>query len=123
TSPNVTFLNGPSSEELQSRRDRQFSNNLRILNPNGLQNPYSHQFSLGYQKKLNDEQLFIFDAVHTRTNNLYVIRNLNSASSWTVDNPEDFVVRPQVVADSTRPVPIYRDAAGFYALANDGQDT
>lgn len=123
TSPNVTFLNGPSSEELQGRRDRQFSNNLRILNPNGLQNPYSHQFSLGYQKKLNDEQLFIFDAVHTRTNNLYVIRNLNSPSSWTFDNPDDFVVRPQAVADSTRPVPIYRDAAGFYALANEGQDT
>lgn len=123
TSPNVTFLNGPSAEELQGRRDRQFSNNLRILNPNGLQNPYSHQFSLGYQKKLNDEQLFIFDAVHTRTNNLYVIRNLNSPSSWTFDDPADFVVRPQAVADSTRPVPIYRDAAGFYALANDGQDT
>lgn len=123
TSPNVTYLNGPSSEELQGRRDRQFSNNLRILNPNGLQNPYSHQFSLGYQKKLNDEQLFIFDAVHTRTNNLYVIRNLNSPTSWTFDDPADFVVRPQAVADSTRPVPIYRDAAGFYALANDGQDT
>ncbi len=123
TSPNVTFLNGPSSEELQGRRDRQFSNNLRILNPNGLQNPYSHQFSLGYQKKLNDEQLFIFDAVHTRTNNLYVIRNLNSPSSWTFDDPADFVVRPQPVADSTRPVPIYRDAEGFFALANDGQDT
>ncbi len=122
TAPGVTFLNGPGSDELQPRRESQFTNNLRILNPNGLQNPYSHQFSLGYQRKLTDEHLFIFDAVHTRTNNLYVIRNLNAASPWVFDNPADFKVRPQASADSTRAVPIYRDAAGFYAVAA-GNDT
>ncbi|HOY21413.1 MAG TPA: TonB-dependent receptor, partial [Haliscomenobacter sp.] len=43
TAANVAFLQGPNFEELQARREEQFSNNLRIMNPNGFQNPYSHQ--------------------------------------------------------------------------------
>ena len=122
TAPTVAFPNGPSPEELQVRRESQFSTNLRIMNPNGFQNPYSHQFSLGYQRKLTDEHLFLFDAVHTRTNNLYIIRNLNAPTPWVFENPADFKVRSQASADSTRVVPIYRDAAGFYAVAA-GNDT
>ncbi len=122
TAANVAFLQGPNFEELQARREEQFSNNLRIMNPNGFQNPYSHQYALGYQRKLTDEQLFLFDAVHTRTNNLYIIRNLNAASAWPSDNAATFKVRTQAVADLTRPVPINRDAAGFYTVAP-GNDT
>ncbi len=123
TAPNVSYLDGPTSDELQESREKAFSANLRIMNPNGFQNPYSHQFSLGYQQKFTDDHLFIFDVVHTRTNNLYIIRNLNAASPWNFDNPDDFVVRSRVSADSTRPVPVYQDAGGFYAVVNSGKDT
>lgn len=122
TSPNVAFLKGPSFDELQARREQQFSTNLRIMNPNGFQNPYSHQYALGFQQKLTDEHLFLIDAVHTRTNNLYIIRNLNAASPWVFNNPADFKVRTTTAADLSRPVPISRDAAGFYAVAP-GNDT
>lgn len=118
----VAFPNGPSAAELQPRRETQFTNNLRIMNPNGFQNPYSHQFSLGYQRKLSDEHLFIFDAVHTRTENLYIIRNLNAALPWPSDDAANFKVRSRANADSSRVVPIYQDAAGFYAIA-EGNDT
>ena len=75
TSTNVSYLNGPSYTDLQPRRDRQFTNNLRILNPNGFQNPYSHQVSMGYQNKADEDHLFSLDLNYVATNNLYYIRN------------------------------------------------
>lgn len=118
TAPNVDFLEGPTSEELGNRREDIFSNNLRILNPNGWDNPYSHQFSLGFQTKPNDETIFIIDAVHTRTENLYVIRNLNVASPYLFPegiDPADVVARTRAEADLSRPIPVYSND-GFYSI-------
>jgi outer membrane receptor for ferrienterochelin and colicin len=121
TATGVTYLNGPSYTTLQPRRDRQFTNNLRILNPNGFQNPYSHQVSLGFQRKTDDEHLFLLDLNYVATNNLYYIRNLNAPSAYPLDDPKNVVVRKVAEADLTRPVPLRTDNRGIYAIA--GRDT
>ena len=112
----VDYLKGPSANDLSDSRDQAFVINARILNPNGWDNPYSHQFSLGYQYKPTDETLFIFDAVHTRTEGLYIIKNLNVASPYLFPegiNPDDVVPRSRADADLSRPVPIIGN--GFYS--------
>jgi outer membrane receptor for ferrienterochelin and colicin len=121
TASNVTYLNGPSYTDLQSRRDRQFVNNMRILNPNGFQNPYSHQVSLGYQHKSDEDHLFSLDLNYVATNNLYYIRNINAPSAYPLNDPKNVVVRKVAEADLTRPVPLKSDSRGQYAVA--GNDT
>ena len=121
TTTNVSYLNGPSYTDLQPRRDRQFTNNLRILNPNGFQNPYSHQVSMGYQHKADEDHLFSLDLNYVATNNLYYIRNINSPSAYPLDDQKNVVVRKVVDADLTRPVPLKADSRGQYAVV--GQDT
>jgi len=116
----VTYLNGPSSDQLQGRRDRQFSNNIRIMNPDGFQNPYSHQLSLGYQYKPSPNFLYSVDLVHVATNDLFYIYNLNAPAPYPLNNPNDVKTRTVAQAYLTRPVPLYRDARGQYALASTG---
>ncbi len=106
---NVTYLNGPKFADLQGQRAGAFSGERRILNPNGYQNPYTHQFSLGYQKQLNDNQLFYVDLVYNKSNNLFRLRDLNAPTPYT-PNPDNVVVRPSADADLTRPVPIANGA-------------
>jgi outer membrane receptor protein involved in Fe transport len=120
----VTYLNGPTSAALQPRRDRQFSNNFRIMNPNGFQNPYSHQVSLGVQHKPTANTLFSVDLVHVATNDLFYIYNLNAPAPYPLTNvnPADAKIRTVAQADLTRPIPIRQDARGAYAVVN-GSDT
>lgn len=106
TTTGVTYLNGPTSADLQFRRDKQFTNNLRIMNPDGFPNPYSHQVSFGYQTKPTENTIFSVDLNYVATNNLYVIRNLNPAAPYPLDNPNDVKVRTVAQADATRPIPI-----------------
>ena len=114
----VTFLNGPTSELLQPRRDKQFSNNFRIMNPDGFQSPYSHQFSLGFQRKQTANMLFSVDLVHVATNDLFYLYNLNAPSSYLLNNVADVKVRTVAQADLTRPIPIRSDRLGAYAVVN-----
>lgn len=120
----VTYLNGPTSAQLQPRRDQQFSNNFRIMNPDGFQSPYSHQFSLGFQHKPTANTLFSLDLVHVATNDLFYIYNLNAAAPYPLSdvNPADAKVRTVAQADLTRPIPIRQDKRGAYAVVN-GTDT
>ena len=117
----VQYLNGPTFDQLQSRREKQFTNNLRVLNPNGYQNPYSRQFTLGYQYKPTPNYFFSVDVIHVATNNLFYLQNLNPASPYPITNPNE--VKPRTVAqgDLTRPVPIRSDRLGAFAVA--GKDT
>ncbi|MFZ4634937.1 MAG: TonB-dependent receptor plug domain-containing protein, partial [Saprospiraceae bacterium] len=78
----VPYLQGPSAESLQGQRDKAFSNERRILNPDGYQNPYAHQFMLGFQHQLDDKRLFYVDAVFNRSENLFRLRDLNAPSSY-----------------------------------------
>lgn len=113
----VTYLQGPSSEELQENRAHAFSGERRILNPNGYQNPYTHQFSLGYQKQLDDKRLFYVDVVHNESRNQFRLRDLNAPAAYPLDDPANVVVRTQAQADATRPVAI--DPGGFAIIGSD----
>lgn len=106
---NVTYLNGPKYTDLQGQREGAFSGERRILNPNGYQNSYSHQVSLGYQKQLNAKQLFYVDLVYNKSERLFRLRDLNAPSAYTPD-PNNVVVRTAAAADLTRPVPIANGA-------------
>ena len=111
------YLNGPSAQILQAQRENIFSGERRILNPNGYQNPMTHQFSLGYQRQLRDHWLFYTDLVRTQSYHLMRLRDLNSPTAYLID-PQNVVVRTQAQADATRPLPIFTDAQGVYTLLN-----
>ncbi len=115
--PGVPYLGGPSAESLQADRDAAFSNERRILNPEGYQNPYSHQFMLGYQRKTGERTRFYVDLMHNRSHNLFRLRDLNAPAAYPID-PDNVVVRDQAEADATRPVPVYTDASGSYAVVD-----
>jgi hypothetical protein len=106
----VTYLQGPSGEDLQSEREGAFSNERRILNPNGYDNPYSHQLVLGYQVQTDKNKLFFIDLIHNRGENLFRLRNLNAASEYEID-PDNVVVRTTEEADASRPIPIVSSSA------------
>jgi hypothetical protein len=106
----VNYLQGPSASDLQGQRENIFSNERRILNPNGYKNAYSHEFALGYQLQLSDEKLFFVDVVHNRGENLTRLRNLNAAAEYPID-PNNVVIRTQAQADATRPIPITNGGA------------
>lgn len=108
--PSVTYLQGPSGDELQNQREGAFSNERRILNPNGYDNPYSHQFVLGYQLQADENKLFYVDLVHNRGENLFRLRNLNAAAEYPID-PNNVIIRTQAEADATRPIPIVNGTA------------
>ena len=113
---NVTYLNGPTPATVQNLRETAFSNERRILNPNGYDNPYTHQFSLGYQRQLNKDLLFYVDLMHTRSFNLLRLRDLNAPEPFQItanqveqlsDAELQDLVRTQAEADQTRPVAIF----------------
>lgn len=110
TVPNVTYLQGPDASTLQANRESIFSNERRILNPNGYQNPYAHQFSIGYQTQIDDNKTFFVDVVHNRGQNLLRLRNLNAVSEYPID-PANVVIRTTAQADLTRPIPIINSSA------------
>ncbi len=115
----VDYLQGPSAASLQGQREGAFSNERRILNPNGYDNPFSHQFSIGYQLQIEDDKLFFVDLFHNRGENLLRLRNLNAVSEYTVD-PNNPIIRPIDVADATRPIPIVDGAATIDGITRTG---
>ncbi len=119
------FLGGPTPEELASERENLFSNELRILNPNGFDNPMTHQFSLGYQRELQQNTLFSIDLIHTRGFNEFRLRDLNASAPFSISREEveealadpdrdpSGLVRTQFEADESRRVDIFqRDEQG-----------
>ncbi|TXE11584.1 TonB-dependent receptor [Seonamhaeicola algicola] len=109
---NITYLNGPTSASLQNNRAGVFSNERRILNPNGYQNPYTHQLTLGYQWQINNNSLFYVDVVHNWSRDLFRLRNLNAAAPFTVGaNFTQTDVRTPQEADLSRPIPIENSSA------------
>lgn len=120
TESSVAYLEGLSPEQLRSQREDVFSNELRILNPQGYDNPLTHQFSLGYQRQVGAETLFYVDLIHTRSYNLFRLRDLNAPTPYDISpdeleavredpdrDPSD-LVRSQFEADQTRPTDIFR---------------
>ncbi|MBK7409910.1 MAG: TonB-dependent receptor [Saprospirales bacterium] len=110
---NIPYLNGPSFQTLQGQRESVFSNERRILNPNGYQNPYTHQMALGYQWQINKKSLFFVDIVHNRSHNLFRLRNLNAAARYPIVDPNNAIVRTPAEADASRPIPILNGSSAI----------
>lgn len=118
---NIDYLEAPTAEELREQRNAIFSGDRRILNPNGYQNPYTHQFSLGYQLQLDENRLFFVDLMHNRSYDLFRLRNLNAADPFDYDvDPDQIEVRSMAEADASRNVPIFFDEelGQNYAIIN-----
>lgn len=115
---NVGYLQGPTSSEVSADRNNIFSNSLRLLNPNGYDNPYTHQFSLGYQQQIDQDKLFYVDLMHTRSFNLFRLRDLNVPAPFPNNDPETVNVRSQQEADATRPIPIFTDQTGTFGIVD-----
>ncbi len=113
----VPYLNGPTAASLQSQRDNAFSFERRVLNPNGYNNPYSWQSTIGYQYQINNKLLFYTDVVYNRSYNLFRLVDLNAPSSYVIP-ANGTTARSEDAANATRPVPIFTDAQGYYGLIN-----
>ncbi|MGM0458727.1 MAG: TonB-dependent receptor plug domain-containing protein [Bacteroidota bacterium] len=116
----VDYLEAPPRSELQNQREEVFSNELRILNPNGFENPYSHQFMVGIQHQVSERSRVYIDLMHNRSYNLFRLRDLNAPSPYQID-PDNVVPRSQEDADATRPTPILQDEQGFYTPGANGE--
>lgn len=107
----VPYLNGPTPAELRADRSQIQSNELRILNPNGYENPQTHQISMGIQRQFGSNLLAYVDLIHTRSYDLFRLRDLNAPAPYDVTaeeyrNAEDpaELVRSVEEANETRPV-------------------
>ena len=112
----VPFLDGPTPAELRADRSQIQSNELRILNPSGYDNPQTHQFSLGVQRQFGSDLLAYADLIHTRSYDLFRLRDLNVPAPYDISTdeleaarqdpnrtPAD-LVRSVEEANATRPV-------------------
>lgn len=122
------FLQCPTPEQVPDLRDTALSNERRILNPEGLDSPYTMQFSAGLQWQFGDQWLGSADLFYYRGFNQLRLRDLNAADPFTPNlanltdgniaalraQPDDAarraqaeafgLIRSQVAADTTRPI-------------------
>ncbi len=125
------YLQGPTGAAAAALAPEGISPQLRILNPNGYDNPFSLQLSLGYQRQLTDDILFYADAIYARGYNLVRLRDLNAPSSFLIDqaaldglSPAQIAQLPRSVAeaDATRPVqPIAGGAQSIIVSETEGR--
>ena len=116
----VDYLEGLTGSELSSDQiAASFSNERRILNPNGYENPQAHQFSLGVQRQFGDDLLAYVDVIHTRSYDQFRLRDLNAPEPYDISarelatNRAENLPRSRVKADKTRPVDLFqRNADG-----------
>ncbi|GAB4146871.1 MAG: TonB-dependent receptor [Sphingomonadales bacterium] len=76
------FLACPSPAQVAGLRDQQTSNELRILNPNGYDNPYAVQATLGYQWQIDSQFSFYVDGIYSEGHNLVRLIDLNAAEPF-----------------------------------------
>jgi len=118
------YLDGPTASDLsRTQIQSSFSDERRILNPNGYENPQTHQFSLGVQRQFGAEWLAYVDLIHTRSYDLFRLRDLNAPAPYDItaqelraarqdpDRDPSDLVRSQFEADKTRPVDIFQRTA------------
>lgn len=121
------YLQCPTAQTTGNLRDTAFSNERRILNPRGLDNPYTNQFSVGAQWQPAADIVASADVVYARGYHLLRLRDLNAPAPFApnLDNLSEAnisslraqsdaaarralaeslgLVRSQAAADATRP--------------------
>jgi hypothetical protein len=81
--PCTTYLQCPTADTAGSLRDTAFSNERRILNPRGLDSPYTNQFSIGVQWQPVFDVIASADVIYARSYNLLRLRDLNAPAPFT----------------------------------------
>ncbi|HZV12949.1 MAG TPA: carboxypeptidase regulatory-like domain-containing protein, partial [Candidatus Kapabacteria bacterium] len=100
----VQFLQGIPASALAGNLDSLPAQELRIQNPNGLQNPYSHQISLGFQRQVTDDISFSIDGVLLFGEDLIRLVDVNAPSPYSTSSAAATnSPRSIASADSTRP--------------------
>jgi len=131
---NADYLEGPTASDLsRAQIQASFSNERRILNPEGYDNPQTHQFSVGVQRQFGDDLLAYVDLIHTRSYDLFRLRDLNAPTPYDIDEDQleaarqdpdrdpSNLVRSPFEADKTRPVDLFqRTADGAIKRGPDG---
>lgn len=98
------FLQGRPAADLRANLDALPARELRIQNPNGLQNPFSHQLSLGVQRQLTDDLALSLDGVLLFGHNLVRLRDLNAPTPYaSTPFAATASPRPLADADASRP--------------------
>lgn len=116
---NVDYLEGSTNKDIGDSYGYAFSNQKTILNPNGLDNPYAHHLSVGYQNQVRDNMLFYVDLIHKRGYNQFRLVDINTPSPYEINSNADASdVRSIEEADATRRIPIRYDNQGNpYAIS------
>lgn len=106
------FLQGRTSDDLRRNIESLPARELRIQNPNGLQNPFSHQLSLGLQRQLTDDLALSVDAVLLLGFNLVRLRDLNAPTPYaSTPFAATSSPRPVADADASRPAGVVAGGA------------
>ena len=122
------YLQCPTPAEVSNLRDTAISNERRILNPDGLDSPYTVQLSAGAQWQFSEQWLGYADLLYFRGYKQLRLRDLNAPAAFTPNLaaltdanvaalralPGDAerrvlaeslgLIRSQSAADTTRPV-------------------
>ncbi|MBK6597962.1 MAG: TonB-dependent receptor [Proteobacteria bacterium] len=72
----------PDAASVQALRATATANEIRILNPNGYENPRSLQLSAGYQYQFANQLSGSVDLIYNRTRNLVRLADLNAPSAF-----------------------------------------
>jgi outer membrane receptor protein involved in Fe transport len=111
------YLDGPTANDLDKALGYGFAGQRTILNPNGLDNPYAHHFTLGYQYQINNEVLFYVDAIYKASYNQLRLVDVNAPVPYNTDTITGAGgVRTQQEADASRTLPINYDSQGAYSV-------
>jgi outer membrane receptor protein involved in Fe transport len=108
--PCTVYLACPTPARAASLRATTSSDNLRILNPNGYQDPYALQAMVGYQWQIDDGLLFYTDAIYSRTRHLVRLVDLNAPAPFVFNAAAFATLTPAQIAAMT---PSQRQALGL----------
>ncbi|MBC8043788.1 MAG: TonB-dependent receptor [Rhizobacter sp.] len=101
------YLQGKTQSQIDTALATSPAAEWRIQNPNGLTNPYSHQFSLGFQQQVTDDMAFAVDGVVLLGQDLVRLIDLNAPSPYETSAAskigENGTPRTIADADLTRP--------------------
>lgn len=100
------FGSGKTAAEIADATDDLPARELRILNPDGWQSPYSHQASLGYERQLDSDWTVGLDLVGIWGFDLVRLRDLNAPAPYhpSFDAEGNPIPRTVAEADATRPL-------------------
>lgn len=92
------FGDCPSPSSVLDRREQLSSTELRILNPDGYDNPHAFQASLGWQWEIEGGYLLSVDGLWSEGRNLVRLRDLNAPAPFAFNQAAFEALGPEGVA-------------------------